>query len=117
MSIRIKLVGCNRYSYKGELFEKGFEYDLDDNKARTLLLSNDDYGRPFFARVEVPAELDQEVIIEREEGEEIPGARITRKVGRPRKNPIVKTSGDSSPLRDDGEDTKLPLVQGEGVEV
>jgi hypothetical protein len=117
MAIRIKLVGCNRYSYKGELFEKGFEYDLDDAKARALLVSNDDYGRPFFVRVEVPAELDQEVIIEREESEEIAGAKITRKVGRPRKNPIVKTSGDTAPLRDDGEDRKIPVVQGEGVEV
>lgn len=106
MSIRIKLIGCTRYTYgpKGETFEKGYEYELDDEKARTLLASNNDKGLPFFTRVERPAPAMEETVIEETTGGEVGGVRIIRKKAAPRPNPKVKTSGDLSPLRNDGKD-------------
>jgi hypothetical protein len=98
MTIRIKVVGCQRYSFKGELFDKGFVYDLEDGKARELLNKQDDYGRAYFARVEKPVAEPDDVIIEETTSEEVDGVRIKRSRGRPRKNPVIKTGGDTTPL-------------------
>lgn len=117
MTIRIKVVGCQRYSFKGELFEKGFFYDLEDEKARTLLNKQDDYGRPYFLRVETPIE-DEEMTVEETTSEELDGVKITRKRGRPRKNPQVRTGGDTAPLPDT--DAEIPAREEDseaGVEV
>lgn len=106
MTIRIKLVGCNSYTYgpKGEKFEAGYEYELDDDKALTLLESTDDKGKHYFRRVEKPAPATEETVIEETTGESVGGVRILRKKGPKVANPKVKTSGDTSPLRDDGRD-------------
>mgnify|MGYP003416992306 CR=1 FL=1 len=118
MTIRVQLIGCLRYSYKGELFEKAYQYDLDDAKARALLQSKDDRGRPYFSRVEEAAEDDEEVVVTKEEVEEIGGVRISRTRGRPRKASIVRASGDSAPLRDDArEDAHGRAAEDAGVEV
>ena len=119
MSIRIKLIGCNTYTYgpKGEKFEKGYEYELDEAKARTLLASNNDKGMPYFARVEKPAPAMEETVIEETTGEG-GSVRIIRKKGPKVANPRVRTSGDTAPLRDDG---KAEQAEGEdeeeGVEI
>ena len=117
MTIRIRLAGCSRYSYgpKGELFEKGFFYDLDDEKARTLLTKQDDYGRPYFVRVETPVE-DEEVVIESTQVEELEGVKIKRSRGRPRKSPQVLTGGDTSALEDEARPSRTPDDAG-GIEV
>ena len=100
MTIRIKLVACNRYSYgmKGEIFEKGYEYDLEDDKAQTLLRSNNEKGLPFFARVERPAPAMEETVVEETTGEGVGGVRIIRRKGPLKANPKVKTSGDTASL-------------------
>jgi len=118
MSIRIKLVGCERFSLMGELFEKGFFYDLSEDKARTLLKKTEERGRPYFVRVETPVE-NEEVEITEEESEEIGGVKITRKRGRPRKNPIIKERGDTSSLDDEDRtrDQSATVVTEDGIEV
>lgn len=113
MTIRIRLVGCSRYSYgpKGEVFEKGYEYDLDDEKAGTLLRSNDDRGMPFFARVERPAAAMQDTVIEETTGEGVGGVRIVRKRAQPVRNPKVRTAGDTTSL--EAEDRREPASAGD----
>ncbi len=102
MSIRIKLIGAKRYAYgpKGEIFEKGFEYDLDDEKARTMLKCATDDGVPYFARVEAPAPETVETEVEEVTSPEVGGVRIKRGRGRPKRNPKVKAAGDTSELKD-----------------
>lgn len=117
MTIRIKVVGCQRFSLMGEIFEKGFVYDLDDAKARLLLGKVDDYGRLYFARVEEPIAEPDDVIIEETSSEELAGVKIRRSRGRPRKNPVVKTSGDTSPLEADDAPEAEADDQDEGVAV
>lgn len=60
MTMRIRLIGCNRYTYgnKGEVFEKKdphgnpLEYDVDDAKGSALLASYNDKGMPYFVVVD-----------------------------------------------------------------
>jgi hypothetical protein len=111
MSIRIKLVSAQRYSFVGELFEKGFEYDLSEEKAKTLLAKQTDTGLPFFVRVEGPPPVTEEIEVEETTESVIGSTKIVRKRGKPKVNPVVKTSGDTKPL--DAED-ELP---DEGVSV
>lgn len=46
--IRIRLVGCERYNFKGELYLKGKVYAVGENKAKIMLRDTDDYERPYF---------------------------------------------------------------------
>lgn len=46
--IRIRLVGCERYNYKGELYMKGKVYAVGESKAAIMLRDKDDYDRPYF---------------------------------------------------------------------
>lgn len=121
MSIRIKLVGCNTYTYgpQGEKFEAGYEYELEDDKALRLLESTDDKGRHYFRRVEKPAPAMEDTVVEETTGEGTGGVRIIRKKGPKVANPKVKTSGDTSPLRDDGPDRAQAQDEEdeEGVEI
>jgi hypothetical protein len=94
----IKLVGCKRYSLKGELFQIGYEYDLADDKANLLLDSKDSFGRSYFEVIRTPARPVE--IIEESEIREA-GVTIKRTRGRPKKNPEVRTAGDSSNLEDE----------------
>ena len=50
MSIKLRLVGCDRYNVKGELYEKGKVYMVNDTKAKILLNKEDTFGRPYFAQ-------------------------------------------------------------------
>jgi hypothetical protein len=113
------LAGCNRYSLgpKGELFEKGFFYDLTEDKARLLLNKADDYGNPYFVRVEAPVE-DDEMVVEETISEEMEGVKIKRSRGRPRKNPLIKTSGDTTALEmEDNTPAPALATDAEGIEV
>lgn len=107
----IRLVGCKRYSYKGELFEQGFDYDLDEVKSSYLLRQKDELGRNYFVGIDKPRRANEELIIEEETDPQTQTVKIKRKRGRPRKNPAVRTAGDTSPLDDSGK--APPKVAGE----
>ena len=47
--IKIKLVGCDRYGFKGQGYERGKVYVMPEAKAKILLAKEDEYGRPYFA--------------------------------------------------------------------
>ena len=65
--MRIKLIRAARYNYKGETFEKGYEYDLTDARAQVLLNCVDDFDRPYFKRCKTTEpEIEQEIIEEEE---------------------------------------------------
>lgn len=49
--VKVKLVGCKRYSFKGETFEQGKVVIVSEVKALQLLRSKDDYGRAYFKNV------------------------------------------------------------------
>lgn len=53
MAIRtVKLVGCGRYGYKGQLYERGKLYDVNDDALSTYLLQQvDDFGVRYFREV------------------------------------------------------------------
>ena len=46
--IELRLVGSERYNYKGELFVKGSVYGVSDAKGTNLLRLIDDMRRPYF---------------------------------------------------------------------
>lgn len=123
MTIRIKLVGCLRYSYKGEIFEKldakgaPVEYELDDAKAKALLASRNDMANdlPFFVRVTKSVVDDEdEIVIEREESADVGGVKITRRTGKAKTKARVKKGGDTSTLTD--EDTRKASRDAEAEE-
>lgn len=113
----IKLVGCKNYSFKGELFRSGFEYDLDDEKAAILLEKVDMYGISYFKEVTTP-EPAMEVIEERRTKEE-GGVEIRRSRGRPRKNPEVRKGGDTKEDDDETpeEETRSSRSRGTGKSI
>lgn len=49
----IRLTGCERYNYQGQLFEADTAYRVDDATARKLLRSKDptNSDRPFFTEI------------------------------------------------------------------
>lgn len=54
MGKKLKLVGCERYNFRGELYEKGKVYLVGDQKAELMLRAEDDFGRPYFAAYQKP---------------------------------------------------------------
>jgi len=48
MAIKLRLVGCDRYNFRGELYEKGKVYAVGENKAKLMFRAKDDYDRPYF---------------------------------------------------------------------
>jgi hypothetical protein len=94
----IRLSGCQRYSYKGELFQKGFEYDIADSEKAALLLSKVDmYGRQYFEKtVPSPAlEVISESTITAS------GEKIKRTRSKPVVNPDIKKGGEQLSLMSD----------------
>jgi len=47
-NIVLKLVGCERYNFRGELYLSGKVYRVGDIKGAKMLRSQDEYGRPYF---------------------------------------------------------------------
>lgn len=125
--IRIRLVGCERYNFKGELYIKGKVYAVGESKAAIMLRDEDDYGRPYFvpyvklenkksakqiaaelaaelARIAAEEDEDEPDVIERPDGSEpqpvADGAVPEEVVEQP--VPVVDT--DESDLDLDGKD-------------
>ena len=58
MAKKLKLVGCERYNFRGELYEKGKVYLVGDQKAELMLRAEDEFGRPYFAEYRKPVKTD-----------------------------------------------------------
>lgn len=54
MAMKMKLVGCERYNFRGELYERGKTYLVGDQKAELMLRATDDFGRPYFTEYRKP---------------------------------------------------------------
>lgn len=54
MAKKLKLVGCERYNFRGELYEKGKVYLVGDQKAELMLRTVDEFDRPYFAEYRKP---------------------------------------------------------------
>jgi len=54
MGKKLRLVGCERYNFRGELYQKGKVYMVGDTKAQLMLRAEDDFGRPYFAEYVAP---------------------------------------------------------------
>lgn len=54
MGMKLKLVGCERYNYRGELYERGKVYLVGDQKAELMLRAVDEFDRPYFAEYRKP---------------------------------------------------------------
>jgi hypothetical protein len=61
---KLRLVGCERFNFKGELYEKGKVYMVGDVKATIMLRKEDDYGRPYFVPYVAPAKTRTDRIAE-----------------------------------------------------
>ncbi len=49
MAIKLRLVGCDRFNFRGELYEKGKVYRVGDDKGKLMLRKKDDWDRHYFA--------------------------------------------------------------------
>ncbi len=66
MSLRkIKLVGCERYNYRGELYVKSKVYAVGESKATNMLRSEDEYGRPYFVPYVKPEKSQAQVVAQK----------------------------------------------------
>ena len=63
--IKLKLVGCERYNFGGELYEKGKVYNVGESKGKILMRKEDNYGRPFFATYVKPLKSEKQQIAEK----------------------------------------------------
>lgn len=63
--IKVKLVGCERYNFGGELYEKGKVYNVGESKGTILLRKEDEYARPYFATWVKPAKSEKQAIAEK----------------------------------------------------
>jgi hypothetical protein len=105
----IRLTGCLRYTFRSERYEQGFDYDLGESKARELLSKVDEYERPYFSIALTPRPPLEEITEETTDPTN-DAIKIKRKRGRPRKNPLIKTSGDTSPLPDIDTEPDMPTA-------
>ena len=53
MAIKLRLVGCDRFNFRGELYERGKVYRVGDDKGKLMLRKTDEYGRHYFAEYRV----------------------------------------------------------------
>lgn len=61
---KIRLTGCDRYNYKGELYEKSKVYLVGESKAAILLRDTDEYGRHYFTSYDAPAKSKTQRVVE-----------------------------------------------------
>ena len=54
MAKKLRLVGCERYNFRGELYQKSKVYHVGDNKAKIMLRAVDQFDRPYFAEWVAP---------------------------------------------------------------
>lgn len=48
--IKLRLVGCDRYNFRGELYQKGKVYAVGETKATLMLRQKDQFERFYFAK-------------------------------------------------------------------
>lgn len=58
MGMKLQLVGCERYNFRGELYERGKVYLVGSQKAELMFRATDDFGRPYFAEYRKPLKSD-----------------------------------------------------------
>jgi hypothetical protein len=63
--MKLRLVGCERYNFGGELYEKGKVYNVGESKGTILLRKEDEYGRPYFASYVKPLKSEKQQIAEK----------------------------------------------------
>lgn len=54
MAMKLKLVGCERYNFRGELYERDKVYLVGDQKAELMLRAVDEFDRPYFTEYRKP---------------------------------------------------------------
>ena len=61
MTVKIKLVGCDRYNFQGVVYQRLSEdgkkprvYGVSDTKAAILLRKENEFGRPYFVEWRKP---------------------------------------------------------------
>ncbi len=54
--IKLRLVACERYNFRGELYEKGKVYAVGENKATIMLRKKDEFKRPYFVEYQAVPE-------------------------------------------------------------
>lgn len=62
---KLKLVGCDRYNYKGELYRRGKVYAVGESKATNMLRAEDNYGRPYFVLYIKPAKSQAQLVAQK----------------------------------------------------
>ena len=69
--VKLKLVGCDRYNFKSELYVKtgedgrGKVYMVGESKAAIMLRKKDEFGRHYFAQYVKPAKSQKQLVAER----------------------------------------------------
>ncbi len=61
---KLRLAGCERYNFKGELYEKGKVYIVGEVKATLLLRDKDEYDRPYFVPYVKPVKSKAQIVAE-----------------------------------------------------
>jgi hypothetical protein len=54
-AVKVRLVGCERFNFKNELYEKGKVYMVNETKAAIMLRKEDAFGRPYFSTYVAPS--------------------------------------------------------------
>ena len=77
MAIKLRLVGCDRFNFRGELYERGKVYRVGDDKAKLMLRKTDEYERHYFAEYQaVPTKSAAELAAEAAEAAAVAAAQL-----------------------------------------
>ena len=63
--VKLRLVGCERYNFKGELYEKGKVYMVGESKAKIMLRKEDEHERPYFVPYVKPEKSEKQILAEK----------------------------------------------------
>lgn len=63
-SVKVRLTGCDRYNFKGNLYEKGKVYMISEVKAKIMLRKQDEFDRPYFTVYVAPEKSKEQRIAE-----------------------------------------------------
>jgi hypothetical protein len=120
--VKLRLTGCERFNFKGELYEKGKTYLVGGVKAKLLLRKQDEYGRDYFSSYVKPeksmheraaeaaakaaaaameaVEREEDEVIVREDGSEPVDDRASEEV---QESPEVVDTDDDDSLDEENE--------------
>lgn len=62
---KLRLVGCERFNFKNELYLKGKLYLVGEAKATIMLRKKDEYGRSYFTTYVKPKKSEKQLVAER----------------------------------------------------